>query len=258
MKLKKLNLSIPSMDSDECKSLMGGDGYIMLDEVVVIGHSERPDQDVDRDNYDDNQDDDTYPIDYQDEGDRDENNDSSDNKQSDNLATLLEIIPRSIQDYLTQNNITIKLDPNVEKANYDPNTYTITLKSTTDYITFIHESVHAIQHRLGHMDGESQSAEEFQAHALTDLYTAYLDIRVGYGFTSVTIRGGDYDEWLSFLNDCLNEDDGSLDRDYFKAHVMDFFDDFQATHSDSKNGYTDPLEDGYEWDWDLFFEMLGL
>lgn len=54
MELKKLNLSIPSMDSDECKSLMGGDGYIMLDEVVVVApDNERPDVDVDRDLIDD-------------------------------------------------------------------------------------------------------------------------------------------------------------------------------------------------------------
>lgn len=41
MELKKLNLSIPSMDSDECKSLMGGDGYIMLDEVSLLRQATR-------------------------------------------------------------------------------------------------------------------------------------------------------------------------------------------------------------------------
>ena len=55
MELKKLNLSIPSMDSDDCKSLMGGDGYgadRVLDEVIVVA-PERPDVDVDRDPIDD-------------------------------------------------------------------------------------------------------------------------------------------------------------------------------------------------------------
>lgn len=259
MELKKLNLSIPSMDSDDCKSLMGGDGYIMLDEVVVIGNSERPDQDVDRDNYDDNiRDDDTEATDYQDEEGRDDNNDSYDNMQSDNIAALLEIVPRPIRDYLAQNNIIINLDPNAENSHYDPKSHTIILKDVSDYRTFIHEAVHAIQDGLGHMDSESQSAEEFQAHVLVDLYNAYLSITEGCLFTSVTIPGGDYNEWLNFLNNCINEDDGSFDRDYFKAHVMEFFDDFQATHHDSKHGYTDPLEDGYEWDWDSFFEMFGL
>ena len=62
--LKVLNLSIPTLDSSECKALMGGDGYIWggeLDIDVIIrpdnDQPERPDYDLDDDNQDYNQDD---------------------------------------------------------------------------------------------------------------------------------------------------------------------------------------------------------
>ena len=35
--LKKLKLSIPTLDNSECKTLMGGDGYGCGDDVVIGG-----------------------------------------------------------------------------------------------------------------------------------------------------------------------------------------------------------------------------
>lgn len=86
MELKKLNLSIPSMDSDECKSLMGGDGYIMLDEVVVVApDNERPDVDVDRDPIDDPRDDeDDRNGDYDHNDDNHDRNDDNHDRQDGN------------------------------------------------------------------------------------------------------------------------------------------------------------------------------
>ena len=65
--LKVLKLSIPTLDSSECKTLMGGDGYIWggeLSGVEVVGEKanpERPDYDRDDDNLDYGDD---YDYDY--------------------------------------------------------------------------------------------------------------------------------------------------------------------------------------------------
>lgn len=104
MELKKLNLSIPSMDSDDCKSLMGGDGYIMLDEVVVVAPGNgRPDDEYDpflENDHDENDQDENYstPDDAKDDipDERDESRNDSTNNTSDtnnsgfNLNLLLE------------------------------------------------------------------------------------------------------------------------------------------------------------------------
>ena len=68
--LKVLNLSIPTLDSSECKTLMGGDGYAWemdLPEVVVTPDNDRPDRsdyDYHDDPFDDGQNDYDYDYDY--------------------------------------------------------------------------------------------------------------------------------------------------------------------------------------------------
>lgn len=86
-KLQVINLSIPALDSSECKALMGGDGYGFdrtLDEVIVIA-PDRPDSDVDRDPVDDDprdDDDDRHEDydrndDYDDRGSQESNSNNS-------------------------------------------------------------------------------------------------------------------------------------------------------------------------------------
>lgn len=75
--LKVLNLSIPTLDSSECKTLMGGDGYAWemdLPEVVVTPDNDRPDRsdyDYHDDPFDDGQNDYDYDYDNNHSGDQD-------------------------------------------------------------------------------------------------------------------------------------------------------------------------------------------
>lgn len=43
----------------------------------------------------------------------------------------------------------------------------------------------------------------------------------------------------------------------FLENVMKYFDIFQEAHTEVP-GYSDPLEDNYQWDWETFLNMLGL
>lgn len=49
----------------------------------------------------------------------------------------------------------------------------------------------------------------------------------------------------------------TIDREYFKENIMNWFQDFQDAHKDI-DGYNDELESDYEWSWDDFFDFLGL
>ena len=89
--LKVLKLSIPTLDSSECKTLMGGDGYIWggeLSGVEVVGEKanpERPDYDRDDDNLD-------YGDDYDYDYDYNYNQDGNQDRDKDgfNLNNMLE------------------------------------------------------------------------------------------------------------------------------------------------------------------------
>lgn len=43
----------------------------------------------------------------------------------------------------------------------------------------------------------------------------------------------------------------------FLENDMKYFDIFQEAHTEVP-GYSDPLEDNYQWDWETFLNMLGL
>lgn len=43
----------------------------------------------------------------------------------------------------------------------------------------------------------------------------------------------------------------------FLENVMKYFDIFQEAHTEVP-GYSDRLEDNYQWDWETFLNMLGL
>ena len=273
MELKKLNLSLPSMDSDDCKSLMGGDGYIMLDEVVVVAPgNERPDDEYDP-FLENDQDENNQDENYYEESDRDDNSnsDNDDSQSSDytipeQVNNAFESLPKAIQEYLKSHGINIIYDPDIIKSGapggYSPNSGNITV-ANGDVTTLLHEAIHAIQGSLGILDERSLSAEEFQAHALLDAYQAFFSLIEGRG-NSTTLDSGFNGEgnsgWNEFLQQCIIEggDSYSFDRDYFINHVMDYFDLFQQSHQNSGHGYTDPLENNYNWSWEKFLDMLGL
>jgi len=260
--LKPLKLSIPTLDSSECKTLMGGDGYaweITLPEVVVIpdnDRDDRPDYDYHDDPFDVSQDDYDYDNDH--DNDRDNGN-----KIPDQLKDTFEKLPEKFQEFLKENNIKINYDPNYKNdsggpASYNPEDKSITT-SSQDTNTLLREGVHAAQDAMGALDGASHSAEEFQEKALGDLVDFFDNVFKeeggAFGF-SLDSGYGENSGWAEFVGSCF-DDDGNFDRDAFKDGIMDFFDIFQDAHSDIP-GYNDPLEDDYNWYWDEFFDLLGL
>lgn len=122
------------------------------------------------------------------------------------------------------------------------------------------EAIHAIQDGLGHMDGESRSAEKFQEHVLGD-FMEFRDLLNGGGGCHLTLdfglEGDNEGRWQDFLFDCFDEDGNNFNREYFLEHIMEYFDIFQEAHP-GVPGYSDPLEDNYQWDWETFLNMLGL
>ena len=93
--LKKLKLSIPTLDSSECKTLMGGDGYGYdfdggdLPELVVTADDYRPDH-SDYDYQDDLLDDEQNDYDYN--HDEERGNDDSDTSHSISEQELSKLI----------------------------------------------------------------------------------------------------------------------------------------------------------------------
>lgn len=260
--LKVLNLSIPTLDSSECKTLMGGDGYaweIDLPEVVVTPDNDRPDRsdyDYHDDPFDDSQNDCDYDYDY-------DNDHDNDYKVPDQLKGTFEKLPKKFQDFLKEKNIKINYDPNYKNSGGGPASYNLEDKSITtsslDANTLLREGIHAAQDAMGALDGKSHSAEEFQEKALGDLADYFDNVFKGegggFGFSLDSGYNGD-SGWSKFVGNCFNGD-GNFDRDMFKEGIMDYFGIFQESHSNIP-GYNDPLEDDYNWNWDKFFDMLGL
>ena len=261
--LKVLRLSIPTLDSSECKTLMGGDGYGYdfdggdLPELVVTADDYRPDHsdyDYQDDLLDDEQNDYGYDHDY-------DNSHDNDYNVPDQLKGTFEKLPEKIQDFLKANNIKIIYDPNYKNGSGGPASYfsedkSIKTSSLDDNI-LLREVVHAVQDAMGSLDGMSHSAEEFQEKALGDLasyFNGVINENGGCGFTLDFSDGNS--SWSEFVGSCFDDDD-NFDRDAFKEGIMDFFDIFQDTHS-NVSGYNDSLEDNYNWHWDEFFDLLGL
>ena len=258
--LKVLNLSIPTLDSSECKTLMGGDGYAWeIDLLEVVITPDTPDRSDFYDHEDPLNDD---PNDYEYDYDHDNEDGDSDYKIPDQLKEPFEKLPEKVQSFLKENGIKINYDSNYKNgsggpASYDSENKSITTSSLDDNI-LLREVIHAIQDAMGALDEESHSAEEFQEKALGDLVGYFDNVINENGAFGYTLDSG-YDEdsgWVEFLGSCF-DDDGNFDRDAFKEGIMDFFEKFQEAHSNIP-GYNDPLEDDYQWNWDEFFDLLGL
>ena len=261
--LKVLRLSIPTLDSSECKTLMGGDGYGYdfdggdLQELVVTAGDYRPDHsdyDYQDDILDDEQNDYGYDQDY-------DNGHDSDYNVPDQLKETFEKLPEKIQDFLKANNIKINYDPNYKNGSGGPASYfsedKSIITSSLDDNVLLREVIHAVQDAMGSLDGMPHSAEEFQEKALGDLadyFDSFIKGNEGWGYT---LDFGDANtSWSEFVENCF-DNDGNFDRDAFKEGIMDFFDIFQDAHS-NVSGYNDSLEDNYNWHWDEFFDLLGL
>lgn len=175
-------------------------------------------------------------------------------------------LPEKVQEILKELKTPIVYNPNYSnpenksKSSYDPVSGQIITAETNEY-KLLREAIHAIQDSIGAMDLTSRSAEEFQEKALGDLVNYYISEIEGTFDVQLTLaaycEGPEAIEWAKFLGRCVDENNKYFDREYFKEHIMEYFDLFQESYK-NVSGYNDPLEDDYNWSWDYFFEILGL
>ena len=267
-KLTVLELTIPTLNLQTCKQLMGGDDYLSNgtqdDDIAYSvdlptidvsapasgnGFLHEYDQDSNDQDFDD----------PQDENDPDRDGQNQDSNLPIDIQNVINNLPNSIQEFIKNSGIKIVYDPNYKNlgqgtGSYDSKTDTITIGTENSSI-LIREIIHAIQDQMGIMDGTSHSAEEFQEKALGDLFDFY-NSTFGEGLgMSFTLDGGNSD-WADFVDRCF-DDNGDFNREFFIDNIMNYFDPFQDAHKDVP-GYNDELEDGYQWHWNDFFDMFGL
>ena len=255
---------------------IGGDddGSIWLDEVFVTYNVD--DDDNGNDNNDDWGDDDRNDDDFgwfdEEEDYNDNDNGSHDNhQQTDNidytipveLKETFEKLPEGVKNLLMENGVKIFYAPSYRSpdggyASYNPKDNSITTSSLNDNV-LLREAIHAAQNVIGSLDATSRSAEEFQEKVLGDFANYYNSMIIGVsvmgeGYTlDVGYEG--HSGWLEFIIACFNNN-GVMDRDYFKENIMDFFDIFQISHINNP-GYSEPLEENFKWNWDYFLNLLG-
>lgn len=243
-----------------------------LDEVVVVGSASNNDDDDDwwrrYDNNDNGDEDDGYGYDDGDDtidhSDRDNNPDKSDGYViPEQLKKAFEKLPEKIQNILKENHIKISYNPTYRSphggySSYDSEKKSIITSSLESYM-LLREAIHAVQDITGALDTKSMSAEEFQEHALGDLYAYYKSHFDGGDGFSFTLEGFDHEGnygWEKFIESCFDKD-GNFDRKTFTNKIMEYFDAFQAGHENNPN-YSNLLENNYNWNWDYFFDILDI
>lgn len=261
-------------DDDDPNAFYYNDGSILMDEVVVTAPAPRSDEEDDDDwwrryeNNNSSDEDDGYGYDDGDDtidhSDRDNNPDKSDGYViPEQLKEAFEKLPEKIQNILKENHIKISYDPTYRSphggySSYDSEKKSIITSSLESYM-LLREAIHAVQDITGALDTKSMSAEEFQEHALGDLYAYYKSHFDGGDGFSFTLEGFDHEGnygWEKFIESCFDKD-GNFDRKTFTNKIMEYFDAFQAGHENNPN-YSNLLENNYNWNWDYFFDILDI
>ena len=164
-RLKKLKLSIPTLDSSECKTLMGGDGYGYdfdggdLPELVVTADDYRPDH-SDYDYQDDLLDDEQNDYDYN--HDEERGNDDSDTSHSiseQELSKLIEGLEKTLSGKIVEaweKGLIVKGDGSHKSAAYfDQGEGKIFINDlSVDSTVLAHEFTHYLQNELGMMEAQ--------------------------------------------------------------------------------------------------------
>lgn len=276
--LKVLNLSIPTLDSSECKALMGGDGYGYnyddenlidggyLDEVIVTANVDSGilsdtdrDADIDNETYDD---------------DNDLNNNVSSSEENSNqisqkdLSEILRGMNKGLADKITDLWKNGLLSTGNGKSNapayYDIDTGKIHVNTLlVSENTLAHEYTHYLQHNEGnlspHANGDGDANNEMQAWLTGSLFSyensGYFDAdwldEQKRDFMTKHI-GTDEDgnpEIDKELWDKLN------DEDYMKEILEEWLDYWSDR---GKDGYTAGPNSNWDYDWEAIFAGIGI
>ena len=273
--LKVLNLSIPTLDSSECKTLMGGDGYaweIDLPEVVVTPNHDEPDY-SDYDYHDDILDDDQSDYDYDSDDselDNDINPPLSEEELNNMLKDMNPILAQKIIE-AWKNGLIVKGDGihHTDKmAYYDPTTGLIVINSLSiDQTILGHEFTHALQGQNGmlsdHNSNKGDANNEFQANFIQML----LDVTgLGYGYRG-WIGAEHNEDWIvNHVN--IDGETGQLSIDQTlwdwlnnneeMNEAMNDWLNYWNNISGTPDVYTEGNQENWNYNWGDIFDQLGI
>ena len=274
--LKVLNLSIPTLDSSECKTLMGGDGYaweIDLPEVVVTPNRDEPDY-SDYDYHDDILDDDQSDYDY-DSDDSELDNDIKPPLSEEELKNMLKDMNPILAQKIIEawkNGLIVKGDGihHTDKmAYYDQKTGLIVINSLSiDQTMLGHEFTHALQGQNGmlsdHNSNKGDANNEFQANFIQML----LDVTdlEGYGYRG-WIGAEHNEDWIvNHVN--IDGETGQLSIDQTlwdwlnnneeMNEAMNDWLNYWNNISGTPDVYTEGNQENWNYNWRDIFDQLGI
>lgn len=267
--LDVLKLSIPALDSKECKAIMGGDGYYNdgiptdLPELIVPPDDDSgfdPGFDPDVDNRDDNNLDD-----------HDSNHDDNEGNQ-DNTA-----FPFSLEDIINTLNGTAQQLYEYRKLSGKVSIF-FTSKGNTNgqtnakegkiYLTYdpsypgepwYYKT--SLNHELGHLDQYDLGLmDKFDLQAPLEFQSCSLDFISGNDENSDFLGDSmdDFKDWLSSI-----EDENGIDLNKFEEGIGDWYDDFVDRWAGIKESYSDDPDYKYQNDiddmnWEDMFDFYGI
>lgn len=271
--LKVLNLSIPTLDSNECKTLMGGDGYaweIDLPEVVITPDNNRPespDSDYQDDILDDGQDDYGYDNDLG----SDNNDDTSISISEQDLSKLIEGLEKTLANKIVEawkNGILVKGDGTQKSAAYfDPEKGQIFINDlSVDNTMLVHEFTHYLQSKIGMMGDADDDKGNANFELEANIIQAIMDIADGMYGDRGWISGKHDEEWITKHIE-QDEETGviTVDKDLWdwlnnSESMNDFLDmwiNYWENNPNRSDTYIEEHQDNWDYNWEQIFKELG-
>lgn len=276
--LKVLRLSIPTLDSSECKTLMGGDGYGYdfdggdLPELVVTADNYRPDH-SDYDYQDDLLDDEQNDYDYN--HDEERGNDDSDTSHSiseQELSKLIEGLEKTLSGKIVEaweKGLIVKGDGSHKSAAYfDQGEGKIFINDlSVDSTVLAHEFTHYLQNELGMMGSASDYTGSANLELEANLIQTITDFTEG-GYSDREWLSGEHNNvWIldridrdpetgvitvnEEFWDWLNDSDAMND-------LLDMWLDYWNDNPNSSDIYTEGAQDNWDYNWEQIFDQLGI
>lgn len=278
--LKKMKLSIPTLDNSECKTLMGGDGYGYdydvnggeLSELVVTADGYRPDH-SDYDYQDDLLDDEQNDYDYN--HDEERGNDDSDTSHSiseQELSKLIEGLEKTLSGKIVEaweKGLIVKGDGSHKSAAYfDQGKGKIFINDlSVDSTVLAHEFTHYLQNKLGMMGSASDYTGSANLELEANLIQTITDFTEG-GYSDREWLSGEHNNvWIldridrdpetgvitvnEEFWDWLNDSDAMND-------LLDMWLDYWNDNPNSSDIYTEGAQDNWDYNWEQIFDQLGI